>query len=763
MVEARHGRSDYTHHSAEPAQPPTAPLPSSNPSAPIKRGSACRRCRLQKIKCDGQSPACSNCVKAGVSCIKSNNADADATREYTKQLERRVQWLEELVRRFQPNAIFDQAGNLQINDEFIVVGAHPLSSHLTIGPLDLTKARTTASLPGESPAASTSSQIGPSQPLAHDVGLLSLANSTEPKYLGPSSGVPFARLIFSSAPQSQGLSSAWQAVQDGPLQASNSLQQSQPIKFAKLPNEDEMSYFVSAYFEVWHTTYPFLMEDAFQETVERVIQYEKVRSTSNVPPEAPAHAFDMAQTFLVLSLGAKVLETRLSIEFQSEQYYATAMFYVGNLQLHDSIRGVQVLLLLVLCSFSFANGLNAWFLTSTIIASCLDLGLQRKHVHNRPQESTQQDSEEDSRFSELRSGIFWSAYSLDRTLSVILGRPLTLRDEACDIEYPGEHESEEIAHDAVDRRGRTQSPTQEPQRKRPCLPRATPPYLPAIYSFRFDRITAEVKLMIYRVARSPARFPWPTDLEEWQEQTHQVCKELLEEAKRNLKWRGLAGRRGTLDGALPLIELKCHQCIMLLYRPSPAFPQPSNSALKNCYESAVETIRIQSDMQKFAKLINSWLTAHSVFVSGITILYCLWTSAEIRRQTTLEDFLRQADACSKLLNKLGKSWSVAENAQSKFERLVQVTSDTWKNNQSGTITPAIQTQAQQQTIGENGGGVEVGVGYQSMENLPLNFWEQYNTDYTQGPNMIMDELGDMGGWFDLEWLGNSENTYQMGA
>jgi hypothetical protein len=195
----------------------------------------------------------------------------------------------------------------------------------------------------------------------------------------------------------------------------------------------------------------------------------------------------------------------------------------------------------------------------------------------------------DSRLPELRSGIFWSAYSLDRTLSVILGRPLTLRDEACDIEYPGKDQSEEILRSK-------QSPMQEPQRKRICLSQQPYPYLPAVYSFRFDRTTAEIKLMIYRVARSPARFPWPTNLGKWQEQTLQVCTELLEQARQNLKWRGRAGRRSTLDGALPLIELKYHQCVMLLYRPSPAFPQPSSSTLTACYKSAVETIRIQSEL-----------------------------------------------------------------------------------------------------------------------------------------------------------------------
>ncbi|KAI8288018.1 D-alanine--D-alanine ligase [Colletotrichum sp. SAR 10_98] len=78
-------------------------------------------------------------------------------------------------------------------DETIPVDNHPTAQS--------SATENTTSL---SPSAST--EIGPSEPLAHEVGMLSLANSKESKYLGPSSGVPFARLIFSAIPQSQGLS-----------------------------------------------------------------------------------------------------------------------------------------------------------------------------------------------------------------------------------------------------------------------------------------------------------------------------------------------------------------------------------------------------------------------------------------------------------------------------------------------------------------------------------------------------------------------------
>lgn len=209
--------------------------------------------------------------------------------------------------------------------------------------------------------------------MAHDVGLLSLANSAEPKYLGPSSGVTFARIIFASAPQSQGLPGAVKAPEsrnDVPTITSQA-----PVELADLPSDEELRYFVDAYFETWQPTYPFIHEEMFQELVTRV-QSQIQQSSSHCLPQS----LDLAQLFLVVALGAKILESRLSSNFSSESYYATAMSHIAKIQLHDSIRGVQVLLLLVLSSFSFTSGMNAWFLTSTILACCLDLGLQRKHI-----------------------------------------------------------------------------------------------------------------------------------------------------------------------------------------------------------------------------------------------------------------------------------------------------------------------------------------------------------------------------------------------
>ncbi|KAH8201919.1 hypothetical protein TruAng_003911 [Truncatella angustata] len=214
-----------------------------------------------------------------------------------------------------------------------------------------------------------SSQIGPEQPLAHEVGLLSLGNAaSEPKYLGPSSGFTLARLTYAAISQSQGLPST--AHQSQSYGGTNLLcQQSECVP---LPSLAEMRRFVGAYLEVLHPLYPFLQDGKIEQMLEARLQ------VSGNPTERAS--LDDAMLFLVAALGARLLEQGRNVNLKSANYFASAMAHVVTIQLQDSIQGVQIMLLLVLASFTFPGGLNAWFLSSTIIASCVDLGLQRRKV-----------------------------------------------------------------------------------------------------------------------------------------------------------------------------------------------------------------------------------------------------------------------------------------------------------------------------------------------------------------------------------------------
>lgn len=233
---------------------------------------------------------------------------------------------------------------------------------------------------GPSPSGTETSAIGVQEPIAHEVGMLSLSNSVEPKYIGPSSGVTFARLLYAAVPESQGLAINASDSRQGNGQ-NPGLEQSDG---ALLPDLRDMRRFIDAYFETVHALYPFLEEGTFSNIAERIRRLPEEQTPSNIDGSAskvrPIDHIDHAQLFLVLFLGANFLETRLSQEFRSESYLATAMVHVSFVSLHESLRGLQTLILLTLSSLHSPRGLNAWFLKSTILAGCIDLGLQRKTV-----------------------------------------------------------------------------------------------------------------------------------------------------------------------------------------------------------------------------------------------------------------------------------------------------------------------------------------------------------------------------------------------
>lgn len=596
---------------------------------------------------------------------------------------------------------------------------------------------------GSVAAASPSTQIGPSEPLAHEVGLLSLSNSIEPKYIGPSSGVSFARLIFAAIPQSQGLSTAyWNSPQRDLTESSTTAKPALPLPPDWTPEVD-LQHFVDAYFETWQPLYPFLNEDDIVGSLDALFTRQAPSTHSLQKPqlrdiEAALSPFHTVQLLLVVALGARRVEARLSSDFESARYLATAMSRLDRLTLHDSLEGLQTMLLLTLSGFCFEHGPNAWFLSQNIITTCLDLGFQRRWQEQPPHNASPEVVSQYQVRRDLRRAIFWSAYSIERRLAVILGRPLTLRDEAVDVQFPG------VEMDTINEvSSGLQSPLNSAKRMRV----ETSPYKAAHYSFRFDQITAEIKLMLYRVVNKPDIFPWPTDVTEWQEKCHKRCDELFERLSNDLKWRS---RRRSADGIAQRLELKYHQCLMLLHRPSPATPRPRAESWKACYESASQTILIHSDMHRFSTLPHTWLTAHTVFVSGITFLYCLWVNAAVKEGTSADEFSRIASACSALLKVLGRAWSVAADAVEKFDRLVSLTESSWsswKEAQAERRTE-IAVGASLVSLAQDGAVADSAAAVNQTE----VFDDVGGFDLVE-PEFFLTELGDMSSWFDLDWIG----------
>ena len=176
--------------------------------------------------------------------------------------------------------------------------------------------------------------------------------------------------MYESAPQSQGLSlQDWSQTFCSGDTENRGPGNAQP---ADLPQPAECHQYAEAYFEV-AIFLPFMMRNEVFDLLDEVRAFQETGAWKSALPIT----LGFAQAFLLLSLGARLLETKFKTDFNSAGLLAAGMRYATQVQLYDSTEGIQVLLLMTLNSFYNPEGLNAWYILHTIIASCLDLGLQR--------------------------------------------------------------------------------------------------------------------------------------------------------------------------------------------------------------------------------------------------------------------------------------------------------------------------------------------------------------------------------------------------
>ena len=255
----------------------------------------------------------------------------------------------------------------------------------------------------------------PQSSLAHEVGLVSLSAGNDPKYIGPSSGYFFTKLLLTATARTEGqpqsASETELAGYERDSALSRELFQSTPTD---LPASRGLAMRLSdAYFRTVHQQYPFLHQPTHESLVNQVYDSEE--------PDIVA-AF---QVNLVLSISAIILSRRTKVPLPAEGWCANAMEFFSKMHVESSIKGIQCLLLLLIFSMHSPSAkFNAWVLNYQCIAMVLDLGLQRDVSSAAVITPLEQ---------EMRTRIFWVVYSLDRSLGTMMGRPIGLRDEACDL------------------------------------------------------------------------------------------------------------------------------------------------------------------------------------------------------------------------------------------------------------------------------------------------------------------------------------------
>ncbi|KAL4932936.1 Zn(II)2Cys6 transcription factor [Aspergillus undulatus] len=464
---------------------------------------------------------------------------------------------------------------------------------------------------------------------AHEIGLLSLSPGGDPRYIGPSSGFFFVKRILNRAgcrvPRASTLATSPSAQLCFELLNSP----------AALPAQRQCAVELTArYFQTVHILYPFLHEQMHMEAVDRVYASQETN---------PLETF---QVYMVLAIASLNLSRQCKVHLPVEGYYASAMQQMDYVCSHGSVTSLQCLLLLMVYAlYNPSCNINIWSLNYQCLASVIDLGLQRD-VQASP-------SLHISVFDQqMRARIFWTVYTFDRTVCTMMGRPIGLRDEAFDTRLPLAFSDRDLID--IDR-GRQRSGS------------LTSHITYSIHLFSLAQMNSEIKYVMHSIKRDAPRYALPAirDIITWQQD---MMKSLR-------SWRVLIPQPPNELGTeiVLLCKAKYHETMILLLRPSPGIPDPSDEILDECFNHALMLLREYSELYTSGNLLYNRLVVHSIFLGTLVMLNCIWKLPSTAARVPVDDLISKFNTSQNILSSIGEHWSEASRARDCIRELSTVT------------------------------------------------------------------------------------------
>ena len=368
-------------------------------------------------QCNGQYPTCSNCRKAAAECVDGesvrlragpNDRSTASDRATIHRLRRRIRWLESVVRERLPDVDLSSTPSQGDFDD-TVIESDPLDN--------------AASGIHQEPQDNPIADLAPAQPTApdqpaHQIGLISIGFNADQKYIGPSSGYFLARLLLSHSRKGADLEQ--RARSTGMSQSSIDELVTAVQSPLPLPPQRTAVQLCQMYFETVHPQYPFLHEGSLRAALD-----ELYRAGRTANADGPYDASVRFQVFMVLAISATISTWRTKRQLHGESYCLSALQYLDRVRIGTSLEGLQCMLLLLIFAMHCPHmQLNVWHLSYQCLAAVVDLGLQRQVTTSSGISLLEQ---------ELRTRIFWTVFTIDRTVASMMGRPIGLRDEACEL------------------------------------------------------------------------------------------------------------------------------------------------------------------------------------------------------------------------------------------------------------------------------------------------------------------------------------------
>lgn len=369
----------------------------------------------------------------------------------------------------------------------------------------------------------------------------------------------------------------------------------QPQEAPNLPPYGECRAFCEWYFKSVNCHAPLVHKPAILEIVDRL------HSDANYQPNNA----ETVQLHMVLAMMLFQYSTRNGIANDWSKHYRYAASFLPKLVTERSLPNMQAIALIALHLRNFTKPGAAWFMSSLALTMCIEMGFHRS-VTAWSKSIPEMDQHE----VEMRKRVFWSLLTIHCSISNKLGRPLAVRLEDFDVEFP------KALHDNV----ASETPIDDWHK---CS------YRVSLYNFKWVLLNIQVQTSIYSVRAPPHSY----------ELTVQKLDRDLDLFMKGIPIELSGGPETAQDDRVCTLYLQfgTQELNLLIHHPAVCrtqAPEVMDRNLDICLEASSKLLQIAINMRGLRSLDTTWLNA-TVWLSAMFVT--LFTYSQRKDRITSAD------------------------------------------------------------------------------------------------------------------------------
>ncbi|ODV59151.1 uncharacterized protein ASCRUDRAFT_77245 [Ascoidea rubescens DSM 1968] len=418
--------------------------------------------------------------------------------------------------------------------------------------------------------------------ISSEVGNLLFQCNGQCNYAGNTAGAVFLKIFFNTI-NIDYLNENDIKFEDSHLNLNTKENYTYASNYAPLPDKSLSKYLLLRYIEKVHIYYPFSNISELRDYFEKIYQDPKKMSS-----------FEKSYVFMILAISSELNQYAKDYKkflnmFNPEDYFNTALkfFTSKDHYLKKDENLIKMLLLLSIWYIYTNNNDNIWLVTKLNVALGVELGI---HRYSR-------DWKLSTLTIESRNRLWWCIYSLERFVTVNLGRTLGIKNQSVDCNSPTAKEFDELL----------------------SVEQSIAPIYnnikinAAILMFNLRKIGGDIMESVY--------IPRP-------ESRPSLGIEIITRVSNDLRTK-LSNWLISVEQCIPKdsftyydLKVQFHLYSLLLNRPSTSFPAPNEQITKLCWENCLSVIDCWLYLINNNCLHKTWGLLHDIIMVDFVSLYC---------------------------------------------------------------------------------------------------------------------------------------------